>query len=60
MLSAKLSIVDLKLNVAEVEVNLRPTVSRPSVLVSGTHLGPVTNLSFSLKFPLNSCGFVIL
>jgi hypothetical protein len=31
MLSAKLSIVDLKLNVAEVEVevNLRPTVSRP-------------------------------
>jgi hypothetical protein len=31
-----------------------------SVLVSGTHLVPVTNLSFSLKFPLDSCGFVIL
>jgi hypothetical protein len=31
-----------------------------SVLVSGTHLGPVTNFSFSLKFPLDSCGFVIL
>jgi hypothetical protein len=30
-----------------------------SVLVSGTHLGPETNLSFSLKFPLDSCGFVI-
>jgi hypothetical protein len=31
-----------------------------SVLVSGAHLGPVTNFSFSLKFPLDSCGFVIL
>jgi hypothetical protein len=31
-----------------------------SVLVSGTHLGPVTNFSFSLKFSLGSCGFVIL
>jgi hypothetical protein len=31
-----------------------------SVLVSGTHLGPVTNFSFSLKFPLDSCEFVIL
>jgi hypothetical protein len=31
-----------------------------SVLVSGTHLGPTTNFSFSLKFPLYSCGFVIL
>jgi hypothetical protein len=31
-----------------------------SVLVSGAHLGPLTNLSFSLKFPLDSCGFVIL
>jgi hypothetical protein len=31
-----------------------------SVLVSGTHLGPATNFSFSLKFSLNSCGFVIL
>jgi hypothetical protein len=31
-----------------------------SVLVSGAHLGPATNLSFSLKFSLDSCGFVIL
>jgi hypothetical protein len=30
-----------------------------SILVSGTHLGPVTNFSFSLKFLLDSCGFVI-
>jgi hypothetical protein len=27
---------------------------------SGAHLGPVTDFSFSLKFPLDSCGFVIL
>jgi hypothetical protein len=31
-----------------------------SVLVSGAHLGPATNFSFSLKFLLDSCGFVIL
>jgi hypothetical protein len=31
-----------------------------SVLVSGAHPGPVTNFCFSLKFPLHSCGFVIL
>jgi hypothetical protein len=31
----------------EVEINLRP-------------LGPVTNFSFSLKFPSDSCGFAIL
>jgi hypothetical protein len=31
-----------------------------SVLVSGTHLGPSTNFSFSLKFSLDSFGFVIL
>jgi hypothetical protein len=31
-----------------------------SVLVSGTHLGPATNFSFSLKFPSDSCVFVIL
>jgi hypothetical protein len=31
-----------------------------SVLVSGAHLEPATNFSFSLKFPLDSCGFVIL
>jgi hypothetical protein len=28
--------------------------------MSGTHLGPVTNLSFSLKFSFDSCRFVIL
>jgi hypothetical protein len=30
------------------------------VLVSGTHLGPVINFSFTLKFSLDSCGFVNL
>jgi hypothetical protein len=29
-----------------------------SVLVSGTHLGAATNFSFSLKFSLDSCGFI--
>jgi hypothetical protein len=31
-----------------------------SVLVSGAHLGPVTNFSFTLKFLLDSYEFVIL
>jgi hypothetical protein len=31
-----------------------------SVLVSGAHLGLATNFSFSLKFPSDSCVFVIL
>jgi hypothetical protein len=31
-----------------------------SVLVSGAHLGPLTNFSFAMKFPLDSWGFVIL
>jgi hypothetical protein len=31
-----------------------------SVLVSGTHLGPATNFSFSLKFSFDRCGSVIL
>jgi hypothetical protein len=31
-----------------------------SVLVSGTHLGPATNFSFSLKLYLDSCVFVIM
>jgi hypothetical protein len=31
-----------------------------SVLVSGAHLGPVINFSFSLKFSLDSCELVIL
>jgi hypothetical protein len=44
----------------EVEVNLQRQSVGQSVLVSDTHLGHVTNFSFSLKFPLDSCGFVIL
>jgi hypothetical protein len=43
----------------EVEVELQPTVSQ-SVLLSGTHQRLATNISFSLKFSLDSCGFVIL
>jgi hypothetical protein len=31
---------------SEVEVNLRPTVSRPPVLVSGSHLEPMTRFNF--------------
>jgi hypothetical protein len=31
-----------------------------SVLVSGAHLGPLTNFSFSFKFPSDICVFVIL
>jgi hypothetical protein len=31
-----------------------------SVLVSGAHLGPATNFPFSLKFPSDICGFIIL
>jgi hypothetical protein len=31
-----------------------------SVLVSGAHLEPATNVSFSLKFPSDSCVFVML
>jgi hypothetical protein len=38
----------------EVEVKLRPTVSRPD------RLGVSHPFFFSLKFSLNSCGFVIL
>jgi hypothetical protein len=43
----------------EAEVNLRQSVGQ-SFLVSGAYLGPTTNFSFSLKFPSDSCGFVIL
>jgi hypothetical protein len=32
----------------------------PSVLVSGAHLRPAINFSFSLNFPWDSCEFVIL
>jgi hypothetical protein len=31
-----------------------------SVLMLGSRLEPMTNFSFSLKFPLDICGFVIL
>jgi hypothetical protein len=31
-----------------------------SVLVSGAYLGPASNFSFSSKFLLDSCGFIIL
>jgi hypothetical protein len=31
-----------------------------SVWMSDAHLGPMTNFSFSLKFPSDSCGFAIL
>jgi hypothetical protein len=37
----------------------RQSVSQ-SVLVSGAHLGPATNFSFSLKFPSDSCKVIIL
>jgi hypothetical protein len=47
--------VDLNITVIKVKVILRQ-----SVLVSGTHLGPATNFFLSLKFSLDSCGFVIL
>jgi hypothetical protein len=42
------------------KVILRPTVSWPVRLGVRCHLGPATNFSFSLKFYLDSCGFVIL
>jgi hypothetical protein len=44
----------------EVKVNLDRQSVGQSVLVSGAHLGPVTNFSFAMKFPADSCGFVIL
>jgi hypothetical protein len=44
----------------EVEVNLRPTVSRPVCPGVRRLLGPVANFSFAMKFPVDNCGFVIL
>jgi hypothetical protein len=45
----------------KVKVILRPTVSRRSVCPGvRPPSGPVTNFSFSLKFSLDSCGFVNL
>jgi hypothetical protein len=44
----------------QVQVILRPTVSRPSVLVPGYRLGPATNFSFSLwKLSTDICGFLV-
>jgi hypothetical protein len=33
---------------------------RQSVMVSGAHLGPLTNFSFAMRFSVDSCGFVVL
>jgi hypothetical protein len=44
----------------EVEVTLRPKVSRPVRLGVRPHLGPTPNFSFSLRFSLDSCWFLIL
>jgi hypothetical protein len=48
----------------EGELKLKLIYDRQSVgqsaLVSGAHLGSATNFFFSLKFPLDSCSFVIL
>jgi hypothetical protein len=47
-------------NLYLLKLKLKLIYDRQSVLVSGTHLGPVTNFCFSLKFLLEGCGFVIL
>jgi hypothetical protein len=56
--------IDWKETVTEVKVKgkviLRPTVSRPVCPGVKPPSGPVINFSFSLKFSLDSCGFVIL
>jgi hypothetical protein len=44
----------------EVNVTVRPTVSRPVCPCVRPPSGPVTNFSFSLKFSLVSCRFVIV
>jgi hypothetical protein len=45
---------------AKVKVILDRWSVGQSVLVSGIHLGPATNFSFSLRFSLDSSRFVIL
>jgi hypothetical protein len=44
----------------DVEVNFDRQSIGQFVLMSGAHLEPVTNFSFSLKFPSDSYVFVIL
>jgi hypothetical protein len=48
----------------KLKLKLKLVYDRQSVgqsgLVSGVHVGSVTNFSFFLKFPLDSCGFVVL
>jgi hypothetical protein len=56
------AMLKLKLKLKLVSQSVSQSVAL-SVLVSGTHLthlGPMTSFSSSLKFPLDSCGFVIL
>jgi hypothetical protein len=55
LLPAEIEVSKLKLKL----IYDRQSVGQ-SVLVSGTHLGPVTNFYFSLKFPSDFCVFVIL
>jgi hypothetical protein len=54
---------DQLLNSTRLKLKLKLNYDRQStgqsVLVSGAHLGPATNFSFSLRFSLDSCGVVI-
>jgi hypothetical protein len=45
---------------SEVDVNLRPTVSRPVCLGVGPPSGTRDQIFFLLEISLDSCGFVIL
>jgi hypothetical protein len=48
------------MHIVEVEVNFRPTVSRPVCLGVGRPSGTRDQFFFLLEIPLDSCGFVIL
>jgi hypothetical protein len=54
----------LQFTICQLKLKFKLIYERQSVgqsaLVSGAHLGPATNFSFSLKFRLDSCGFIIL